>query len=122
MFTIPIWDLLSSYTGDSREFTFRGPIFDGYYTDIRFLTDLDFHIQIMTLDDGVNVTWEYLKTTVEYEWKKQSISLNTFDRLWKNHLEEWDPDDISEIDIKNQTIDLGPVIREEIIMACHNNF
>ena len=76
----------------------------------------------MTLDDGVNVTWEYLKTTVEYEWKKQSISLNTFDRLWKNHLEEWDPDDISEIDIKNQTIDLGPVIREEIIMACHNNF
>lgn len=122
MFTLPIGDLLSSYTGDSREFTFSGPIFDGYYPDIKFLSDLSFHIQIMTLDNGVHVTWSYLKTTVEYEGKKEIISLDEFDRTWKTQLEKWDPDDISEIDMKNRTIDLGPVIREEIIMACHNNF
>lgn len=122
MFILPVGELLSSYTGDSREFAFSGPIFDGYYSDIRFLKDLEFQIQIMTLDDGVHVTWNYLRTTVEYEGKKIKIELDSFDRIWKNHLEKWDPDDISEIDMRSQSIDLGPVIREEIIMACHNNF
>ncbi len=122
LFTLPVGDLLSSYTGDSREFAFSGPIFDGYYEDIKFLWDLEFQIQIMTLDDGVNVHWNYLKGTVEYEWKRESISLKDFDRTWKTHLDKWDPDDLYEIDMKNHTIDLGPIIREEIIMACHNNF
>ncbi|MBX9809939.1 hypothetical protein K2X92_06120 [Candidatus Gracilibacteria bacterium] len=122
MFILPIGDLLSSYTGDSRDFGFLGPIFDGYYEDIKFLADLDFQIQIMTLDDGVHVTWNHLKTTVEYEGKKQIINLGEFDRTWKIQRETGDPDDISEIDMRTQTIDLGPIIREEIIMACHNNF
>ena len=122
MLTIPVGDLLSSYTGDSREFAFSGPIFDGYYEDIRFLWDLDFQIQIMTLDDGVNVSWAYLNALVEYEWKQETIALTEFDRTWKLHLEPGDPDDIHEIDTRNQTIDLGPVIREEIIMAYHNSF
>lgn len=122
MFTIPVGDLLSSYTGDSREFAFSGPIFDGYYQDIKFLKDLEFQIQIMTLDDGVHVTWNYLRTTVEYEGKKEVLTLDSFDRTWKKHLEKSDPDDICEIDMRNQTIDLAPVIREEIIMACCNSF
>ena len=105
MFTLPIWDLLSSYTGDSRKFSFSGPIFDGYYSDIRFLSDLSFDIHIMTLDDGVIVTWDYLKATVEYEGKKQLIELDSFDRTWKTELEPGDPDDISEIDMRNQAID-----------------
>lgn len=54
--------------------------------------------------------------------EKHNISISSFDRIWKNRLEEWDPDDISEIDTRNHTIDIGPVIREEIIMACHNDF
>ena len=122
MFTIPVWDLISSYTGDSREFAFAGPIFDGYYEDIRFLSDLEFAVSIMTLDDGIYVSWSYLRTTVEYEGKKETIELAPFDRTWKIKLEKWDPDDISEIDMKSQTIDLGPVIREEIIMECCNSF
>lgn len=122
MFTLPIWDLISSYTGDSREFAFSGPIFDGYYEDIKFLTNLDFSVAIMTLDDGVHVSWSHLRTTVEYEGKKETIDLAPFDRTWKIKLEKWDPDDIWEIDMRAQTIDLWPVIREEIIMACCNNF
>jgi hypothetical protein len=59
---------------------------------------------------------------VEYEGKKESIDLAPFDRTWKIKLEKWDPDDISEIDMRSQTIDLGPVIREEIIMECCNSF
>jgi hypothetical protein len=122
MFTIPVWDLLSSYTWDSRDFSFSWPIFNGYYSDIEFLENLEFTIQIMTLDDGVNVTWKNLSATVRYEWKKHTLSLDEFDRVWKIQKEDTDPDDIHEIDMRWQTIDLAPVIREEIIMACHNDF
>ena len=101
MFTIPVGDLLSSYTGDSREFAFSGPIFDGYYDDIKFLSDLNFDIHIMALDDGVHITWEHLDTTVEYEGKKEIIHLDTFDRTWKKYLEKWDPDDIWEINMRS---------------------
>lgn len=122
MFTLPVWDLISSYTGDSREFVFSGPIFDGYYEDISFRSDLEFAVSIMTLDDGIYVSWNYLRAIVEYEWKTEQINLGSFDRTWKIKLEESDPDDIREIDMKTQTIDLGPVIREEIIMECCNSF
>ncbi|MBC7503962.1 hypothetical protein H7169_03245 [Candidatus Gracilibacteria bacterium] len=122
MFTLPVGDLISSYTGDSREFVFAGPIFDGYYEDIRFLSDLEFAVSIMTLDNGIYVSWSYLRTTVEYEGKREIIDLSPFDRTWKIKLKVGDPDDISEIDMRTQTIDLGPVIREEIIMECCNSF
>jgi hypothetical protein len=42
----------------------------------------------MTLDDGIYVSWSYLKTTVEYEGKKESIDLAPFDRTWKIKLEK----------------------------------
>ena len=48
--------------------------------------------------------------------------LSQFDRIWKIQRDAHDPDDISEIEMRTQTIDLGPIIREEIIMACHNDF
>lgn len=118
MFTIPVWELLSSYTWDSREFTFEGEIFDGYFDDLEFLRPLQFRIQIITLDDGVNVVWEYLKTTVIYEENKHIIDIDSFDRTWKRQRSQNDPDDIQEIS-NHQTIDLWPVIREEIIIACH---
>lgn len=40
--------------------------------------------------------------------------------MWKSQLDPLeDGDDVKEINMKNQTIDFAPVIREEIIMACH---
>lgn len=119
MFTIPVSDLLNSYTGDSREFAFSGEIFDGYFEDIKFKKPLEFKIVIMALDDGVNVAWEYLRTTIEYEGKKHTIQIGAFDRTWKTHLDPFDPDDVREIDTRGMTIDLTPVLREEIIMACY---
>ncbi len=42
----------------------------------------------MTLDDGIYVSWNYLRTTVEYEDKKEEIDLAPFDRNWKKKLEK----------------------------------
>ena len=120
MFTVPISDILSSYTGDSKNFSFSGEVFDGFFEDIRFLSPLEFDIRIIALHDGVECLFEKLVTTVEYDWQRHSVKIANFERTWKKYLDPLeDPDDVREINMKNQTIDLAPVIREEIIMACH---
>jgi len=74
----------------------------------------------MTLDDGLSVSFENLKTVVVYDWKRHDVRILSFDRIWKNKIDPLeDADDIREINTKNMTIDLAPVLREEIIMACH---
>lgn len=121
MFEIPVWDLLASYTGDSKTFAFSGEVFDGFYEDIRFLAPLSFQIRIMALDDAIEVFFDSFATRVEYEWKKHTVSLSKFERTWKMHIDPMlDGDDVGLINAKNMSIDLAPVIREEIIMATHS--
>jgi hypothetical protein len=67
MFQIPVGDILSSYAGDSKSFSFSGEIFDGFFEDLQFLKPLTFQIRLMSLDDGVEVFFEQLETEVKYE-------------------------------------------------------
>lgn len=120
MFTLPVSDILTSYSWDSKNFSFSGEVFDGYYDDIRFIAPLEFNLKIIWLDDAVEVVFEKFQTKVEYEGKKHPINISGFERTWKTHIDPLeDGDDIYQIDTKNMSIDLAPVIREEIIMACH---
>ncbi len=119
MFTIPVWDLLSSYSWDSRSFSFSGEVFDGLIEDIRFLEPLDFNIEIIGLENAIEVIFKDLSTKIEYEWKKHSISIGNFERTFKSNIDPLDPDDIKPIE--NSLIDLWPVLREEIIMATYNH-
>lgn len=123
MFVIPIADILSSYTGDSKKFSFSGDIFDGYMEDISFMTPLEFSIQLIALDDGVEVIFDHLTATVTYEDKKHPLNILGFARTWKKSIDALtDDDDVRQIDMRGMTIDLTPVLREEIIMACHYFF
>ena len=117
MFTIPVWDLLASYSGDSQSFSFAWEVYDGYMEDIRFLTPLEFTIELISIDDGVTVIFKNLDSEVEYEWITHHIHLSEFERTFKSSLDPLEPDDIRPVE--NSMIDLGPVIREEIIMATH---
>ncbi|GAB0175013.1 MAG: hypothetical protein HHAS10_08920 [Candidatus Altimarinota bacterium] len=119
MFIIPVGDLLSSYSGDSRSFSFSGEVFDGALDDIKFTSPLEFTIEIVALDDAVEVIFKNLATTILYEEKKYSISIGNFERTFKNYIDPLDPDDIRPIE--NTLIDLGPVLREEIIMATYSH-
>ncbi len=48
------------------------------------------------------------------------VEIPHFARTWKTQVDPLlDGDDVRGIDTRSMTIDLGPVIREEIIMACH---
>ncbi len=83
--------------------------------DITFLKPLEFQIQIISLDDGVEVIFENLKTEIIYEGQKHMIDSGDFERTFKNHIDPLiDGDDVRKIE--NTIIDLGPVIREELII------
>lgn len=86
--------------------------------DIHFITPLEFTIEIIALENGVSVHFSDLNTEVEYEWLHHSIDIHSIEREYKNYLDPLDPDDIRPIE--NESIDLTPVIREEIIMATHS--
>ena len=120
MFTIPVGDILSSYTGDSKKFSFSGEVFDWYMEDIIFKQPLEFDLQLIATDDGVTVVFDNLKTEVLYEDKIHEVSIGNFERTWKKEINpKTDDDDIRQLDTRSMTIDLAPVIREEIVMACY---
>jgi hypothetical protein len=85
--------------------------------DVRFLKSLEFTVEIIAIDDGISVIFENLDTSVEYEGQPHDIHISKFERNFKIHLDPLEPDDIRLIE--DSAIDLGPVIREEIIMATH---
>ncbi|MDD2694075.1 MAG: hypothetical protein PHY14_04030 [Candidatus Gracilibacteria bacterium] len=121
MFSIPVGDLLASYSGDSKSFSFSGEVYDGYYDDISFLAPLNFQIRIVAVDSGVEVIFDNLTTEVIYENRKHIIQISGFERTFKTRIDPLeDADDVRQIENGGQTIDLGPIIREEIIMACHS--
>ncbi|MBB1553845.1 hypothetical protein HG442_000350 [Candidatus Gracilibacteria bacterium] len=119
MFTIPVDDLINSYDGDSKIFSFDGEIFDGFYEDLTFLKPLLFTIKLIVIEDGIHGIFTNFSTEVSYENKKTRISIPEFERIWKTQVDPLDGDDINLINTKNMTIDLKDVIREEIIMAFH---
>ena len=120
MFTIPVGDLLSSYDGDSQSFSFEGPIFDGYYEDIRFVSPLSFHLTLMGMGDTIHAQFHDLQATIVYENKRYTVHLKSFEREWKLHPEPDDADDVGRIDSKNMTIDLKEALREELIMETYS--
>lgn len=120
MFTIPVGDLINSYDGDSKIFSFNGEIFDGFYEDLKFLKPLLFTIKLIVIEDGIHGIFTNFSTEVSYENKKTRISIPEFERIWKTQIDPLDGDDINLVNTKNMTIDLKNVIREEIIMAFHS--
>ncbi len=120
MFTIPVGDLINSYDGDSKIFSFDGEVFDGFYEDLKFLKPLLFTIKLIVIEDGIHGIFTNFSTEVSYENKKTRISIPEFERIWKTQVDPLDGDDINLVNTKNMTIDLKNVIREEIIMAFHS--
>lgn len=114
MFQINIWDLLSSYTGDSKELSFEGEVIPGYYDDITFTKPLSFTIKLISLDDGIEVIFETLSTEVEYEGNIYPVLLEKVARTFQETYDPLAPDDIKFIEKAH--IDLKEILHEEILM------
>lgn len=122
MFQIPVWDLLSSYTGDNQELAFDGPVYDGYYEDIQFLSNLRLKIRLISIDEGIELLISELQANVKHEWNTHQVNFvasETVEPIARRFVTEYDPltpDDIKMVDKKNSTIDLKDIIREEILL------
>lgn len=97
---------------------FSGEVLPGTFEDLELLSPLAFQLQLITLDDGIEAVIRNLSAKVRYETVKQDVAIAEVSRTFKTEFDPLAPDDVRFVDKKRSSIDLGPVLREEIIMAC----
>jgi hypothetical protein len=119
MFEINVGHLLESYSGDTETLEFSGDVLPGTFTDIETLSPLSFRLTLIALDDGVEAIVEDMDVKVKYEGDIRNVEIARFERTFKTNYDPLQPDDVKFVNKKNMSIDLGAVLREEIIMACY---
>lgn len=118
MFEINVGTLIESYSGDSQTLEFSGDVIPGTFADIETLSPLSFELTLITLDDGIEAIIRNLSVKVRYETVKHSVVVDEVARTFKTEFDPLATDDVRFVNKKNMSIDLTPVLREEIIMAC----
>lgn len=68
MFEIPVWDLLASYSGNSKELEFNWEVYDWYYEDISFIKPLDLKIKLIWTDDWITLVIEHIRNSNQTWW------------------------------------------------------
>ena len=116
LFTINVSGLLSSYPGYATDTTFSGDIEDDYYEDLCFVDTLTFSLRLIHVDDGIEAFFRDISTEVEYGGELFTIDIPEAVRSFKEIRGPRDPDDIQYIDMKRKEIDIGSMIREEILL------
>ena len=87
MFTIPVGDLINSYDGDSKIFSFDGEVFDGFYEDLKFLKPLLFTIKLIVIEDGIHGIFTNFSDEILDEWMKLLNETTTRDAFAHNSRE-----------------------------------
>lgn len=118
MFEISVGHILESYSGDSETLEFSGDVLAGTFVDIETLSPLSFTLTMISLDDGIEAIVENLRVKACYEGNVRQIDIPRFERTFKTEYDPLVADDVKFVNKKHMTIDLGMVLREEIIMAC----
>ncbi len=117
MFTIPVGHLLESYPGDTETLQFEWDILPDLYDDLEIIGVLRFELSLISREEGIEAVIRHLETTAIYEWKKQDVHIEEASRSFVTTADLLAPDDIGLIHAHDKTIDLTPIIREEIIMS-----
>jgi hypothetical protein len=118
MFEIPVWDIISSYSWDSKELEFSGQVPDGFFEEFNFVKPLEFKIKIIWLDDWIDVIIQSLSAAVRFWDLIKFVNIENVERMFKNRFDPLNPDDIKYVNLKGWTIDLKEVIKEEILIQC----
>lgn len=64
------------------------------------------------------VLFEKMSADVVFEWISKNIDIEMVEREFKQRFDVGNPDDIKYVNMKNMSIDLKDVIREEILIQC----
>lgn len=118
MFEINVGILLESYSGDSQVLEFSGDVIPGTFGDVEALSPLSFELTLITLDDGIEAVIRNLDVVVRYETVEHHVLIEEVARTFKTEFDPLATDDVRFVNKKGMSVDLTPVLREEIIMAC----
>ncbi len=116
MFEIPVWDLLASYSWDSKELEFKWDVPPWFFDEFEFIRPLEMKLKIIWLDDWVDVVIEKIWTWVKFDWQVKFVNTWDIERRFKQTKDINDPDDIRYINMHWATIDMKEVIKEEILI------
>lgn len=119
MFTIPVGHLLQSYPGDRQSLEFSNKIPSDTFEDIECVDPLAIRMDLIALQDGVEVVLHSITCpTLRYNDRLYDVTVSDVSRTYKQHFDPLAPDDIKFIDMKHSTIDITPILREEILIDC----
>lgn len=120
LFTIDVSSLLSSTVGTTEEFRFDQDIPVETFEDLICHDWLHMNIKLIRQEYGIECLLLHIESTIEIPSegiKGKELEITGISREFHIKKVVWDPDDIQYIDIRDNTIDLATIVREELLIA-----
>ncbi len=120
LFTIDISNLLSSPIGTTEEFQFNQDLPIETFEDLVCHDWLHMNIKLIRQEYGIECLLLHIESTIEIPSEgieNKELEITNISREFHIKKVVWDPDDIQYIDIRDNTIDLANIIREELLIA-----
>ncbi len=115
-FDINVWPLLNTHSGERIHFEFEDEVLESEWEDLVIQGKLIFAIDIIAIEDGVDVIIKNCSCTALYEGNSYHVKIPAVERTFVKNYSTSLPDDINPINLKHASINLGKVLREEILM------
>ena len=120
-FTIDISSLLSSHLADHEDYSFEDEVDNDVFHEIVIQSTLVVKFQLVRRQYGVELRIKELQATVDVPEDHiigQPVYLHDISREY--HLDEKieDTDDIEYIDKNSQSVDIGRVVEQEVLISC----
>lgn len=80
------------------------------------LGKLIFDVDLIGIDGGVEAIIKNLACKIVYETYEYDVEISYVERTFMKELSDSIPDDINPVDVKRASINLGKVLREELLM------
>ncbi|MDD2745182.1 MAG: hypothetical protein PHU93_01470 [Candidatus Gracilibacteria bacterium] len=116
LFDMNVGPLLQTHSGERIHFHFEDEVEEHEWEDLVVLGKLIFDIDLIAVDGGVDAIIKNLSGKVLYETYEYDVEIKSVERTFMKEYSESLPDDINPINIKGATINLGKVLREELLM------
>lgn len=116
LFDMNVWPLLQTHSGERIHFHFEDEVEEHEWEDLVVLGKLIFDVDLIAINGGVDVIIKNLSGKVLYETYEYDVEIKSVERTFMKEYTEALPDDINPINVKWATINLGKVLREELLM------
>lgn len=107
---------MNTHSGEHINLHFEDEVIDSGWEDLEVEGLLVFDIELIAIDGGVDIILKNLSCIAIYEGNSYEVEIRNVERTFLKECSETMPDDINPINMKSASINLGKVLREEILM------